>query len=70
VTLRVKLEDLPPKVRKQVKAATKKPKRSTVKLKRCKFRCCTCDELLDTWAAVERHDMTHSRIECEFSAHT
>lgn len=65
---RMNYEDLPANLRARVDVLAGRPRvrprgrRGSVAGGR--WRCGTCCELFVSWAAVERHDRTHRRIEC------
>lgn len=65
----MRYEDLPANVRQQVDrkigSPPKRPRGSSgLRAGHASWKCFTCDEIFTTWAAVERHDPTHPRIDC------
>lgn len=66
----MRYEDLPAGVRAQVDrkvgapAKQRRGKGGGSTSGRASWRCANCGEVFTTWASVERHDPTHTRIDC------
>lgn len=66
----MKYSELPAHLRAQVDARVGKPpakrrgKGGGSTSGRATWKCATCSEVFTTWAAVDRHDPTHCRIDC------
>lgn len=70
----MKYEDLPKNLRDRVDQAdtrtgARRSRGSTgTRAGHATWTCANCHEHFTTWAQVERHDPTHTRIECDLEA--